>query len=212
MVEFSEEQKNIAKALLENPKTLEELREQLKIDAGTLSKELGGLIKLRVVERKDEKYKLIDLVEKAVKGESSKPIEGKFQAHFMIESASQDKESLEKQVKILEGKIKKENVRVDELKVLDAIENQGVYNASIETTISTDKFSDLVDFVISYGPSAVEVFKPRSAEFKTKELQDMLQKVSSAVYYYTTLIVQLKYAQLMKRMQQKQQQEQPKQN
>lgn len=207
MVEYTENQQKIAKSLLEEPKTIEQLREQLGLDASTLNKELAELLKLRVIERKEEKYKLIDIVEKAVKGATSKPIEGKFQTHFIIEATSQDKESVEKQLSLLEEKIKKENVRVDELKKLDAIENKGFYNAYIETTISTDSLFDMISFIINYGPSSVEVIKPKSIELKAKQLQDIQQEISSAVYYYTTLIIQLKYARLMKNMQQKQQQE-----
>ena len=207
MVEYTAEQQKIAKLLLEKPRTLEELRESLGLDASSLNKELSGLIKLRVIERKEEKYKLIDIVEKAVKGASSKPIEGKFQTHFIIEATSQDKESVEKQLGLLEEKIKKENVRVDDLKRLEAIENQGFYNAYIEVTISADTLFDMIGFIINYGPSSVEVIKPKSIELTAKQLQDIQQQISSAVYYYTTLIIQLKYAQLTKRMMEKQQQE-----
>ncbi len=206
MVEYSEVQQKIAKSLLESPKTLEELREELGVSASELNEELAGLLKLRVVERKEDKYKLIDLVEKAVKGAANKPIEGKFQAYFIIEATSLDKESLEKQLGLLEEKIKKENVRVDEIKRLDAIENKGVYNAYIETTISADSLFDMINFVINYGPTSVEVIKPKTEELNTRQIQEILQQVSSAVYYYTTLIIQLKHAQLVKKMLEKQQQ------
>ena len=206
MVEYSEEQQRIAKSLLQSPKTLEELRDELGIDASTLNQELAGLLKLRVVERIDEKYKLIDLVEKAVKGQPAKPIEGKFQTHFIIEATSLDKEALEKQLGLLEDKIKKENVRIDEIQRMDAIENKGVYNAYIDVTISTDSLYDMVAFIINYGPTSVEVLKPKSTELTTKQMQEIMQQVSSAVYYYTSLIIQLKHAQLVKKMREKQQQ------
>jgi len=206
MVEYTEEQQKIAKSLLQSPKTLEELREHLGIDASVLNQELAGLLKLKVVERIDEKYKLIDLVEKAVKGKSVTSIEGKFQAHFIIEATSLDKEALEKQLGILEDKIKKEKVKIDEIQRMNAIENKGVYNAYIEVTISTDSFYDLVYFIINYGPTSVEVLKPKTAELTTKQMQEILQQMSSAVYYYTSLIIQLKHAQLVKKMREKQQQ------
>ena len=199
---YSEEQQKIAKILLEGPKTLDQLREASGLDAKQLNEELKGLLKLKVVERKEDEYKLIDLVEKAVRGETG-PIEGVFQSNLIIEATSKDKESVEKQLGILEDKIKKERVKIDFFEKKDVNENDGYFNAFIELTISVDSLLDLVMFIISYGPSSVEFVKPKKVELNQNEVQEILHQISSAVYYYTSLIIQLKYADLYKEKQKK---------
>ena len=200
---YSEEQQKIAKILLEGPKTLEELREASGLDAIQLNEELKELLKIKVVERKEDEYKLIDLVEKAVKGQAG-PIEGNFQVNMIIEATSKDKESVEKQLQLMEDKIKKERVIIDSIKKMEAIENQGYYNAYLELTISVSSFLDLVLFIISYGPSSIEIIKPKKTELTQNEMQEILHQMSSAVYYYTSLIIQLRYADLVKKAQEEQ--------
>ena len=113
------------------------------------------------------------------------------------------KETPEKDV-VDKDKIKKERVRIDSIKRMEAIENQGYYNSYLELTVSVDSFIDMVLFIISYGPSSIELIKPQKTELSQNEMQEILHQMSSAVYYYTSLIIQLRYADLVKKAKEEQ--------
>ena len=62
----------------------------------------------------------------------------------------------------------------------------------------------MVMFIISYGPSSIELIKPKKTELTQNEMQEILHQMSSAVYYYTSLIIQLRYADLVKKAKEEQ--------
>lgn len=197
MVEYTDEQLKIARTLLEEPKTIEELRKELDIDAKQLNEELKEMINLKVVELKNDKYKLIDYIEGQTKKEE---VEGKYTIRFMIEGSSKNKEAVEAEMDKLMKKIKDEPYKKlklrkesPEKKTIEKNgEKQETYSAFIETEVSTPKLSDIVYLIVNYGPSSVEVLEPESTEVKIDELQKSLNNMASGIHYYIGLILQLK--------------------
>ncbi len=199
---FSEQQQDIAKALKESPKTIEQLREELGINARELNEELKKLINMKLVERKEEKYKLIDYIEQKLgsnrKEEYDEP-EGAYIANMIIEGTSEDKETLKKEMDVLEERIKKEPFKIlhferSEPEEIEVEEEKKANSEFIEVKVTTPKVSDMIYLAINYGPSSIEILEPDTTEIKMDQLQNILNDVASGVHYYTSIILQQRQA------------------
>ena len=98
----------------------------------------------------------------------------------------------------LEEKLKKEPYKIleHERAGIKTEENEEGKTESastfMETKITVPKFTDMLYLVMNYGPSSVEVLEPEKTELTMEELQSALNDLSSAVHYYTSLVVQLR--------------------
>ena len=116
MVSFSSEQQKIARSLLKKEKTIEELREELGVPANRLNEELKTLIQMKLVEKAgNNKYKLIDYVLKGVTM-PKKEAEGKYRVNMIVEGLSSDENALDKEMEVLEKKLKSEKYQLPSLK------------------------------------------------------------------------------------------------
>jgi len=197
MVEYTEDQQKVAKHLLDGPKTIEELRKELDLSANTLNSALKELLKLKVVEREDSKYKLIDYITKKVKGgekmeEKDIDFRGKYRVKMIIEALSQDKEALQRQCDILENKIsKEEKISVIDFEKGEILKQEENYTAFFDIEIETKTFKDVIHMIINYGPSSVELIEPEKLELNLNQSQELLNEISSAVHYYVAFILGL---------------------
>jgi hypothetical protein len=196
MVTFSAEQQKIARALLKKEKTLEELRGELDLPAGRLNDELKSLIQLKLVEKTDSnKYKLIDYVLRGVTM-SKKQKEGAYKVNMIIEGLSANDKALEKEMEILENKLKNEEYTILKFEKSDVSKEKDNYTQFFNTDISVPDFSDLIYLIIQYGPSSVELLEPNDVRLDLSQAQEVLNEVASAVHYYVSFILQLKYKEL----------------
>ncbi len=195
MVEYSEEQKRIAKLLLEKPMTLEELREKSGLSASAVNDALAGLVKLRVVERVENKYKLIDLIEKKLKPQ----VEDNVRAVLIIEGISPEKEALEKQMALLEDKIKLEPMKIIRFEKGEVEKQDEDYSSFFEIEAWFSSLEDLFKVIINYGPSSVHLLEPKSFSLKANEAQSLVNTVVSAVHYYTSLIIMQKFKEYLQK-------------
>ncbi|MEM0372446.1 MAG: hypothetical protein QXO69_01195 [archaeon] len=200
MVDFSQEEQKIAKLLLAHPKTAEELRKESSLTLPQVNEALKKLIKLRLVERtEDEKYKLVSIVEQGVRGKSAGEVIDNYRVKLTIEALSQSKEALEKQMELLESKLRSERVRVHSLERASAEQQGENFTSFISLDCSATSFSDVINLIINYGPSSIELVKPKEVRLSLSEAQEALNEVASAVHYYISLILSLKYAELMQK-------------
>ena len=195
MVEYSKEEQLIARTLLEKPKTVEQLREELGMPISRVNEALAKLIKLRVVERTDDCYKLISAVEKQLKGFQGE-INEVFRVRMNIEALSESQEALEKQMEVLENRLKAEKIKIVDF--FKAIPNKQENNFSsyIDVEFYASSLQDVLGVIINFGPSSVEVIEPKETKLSMKETQDVMNEVMSAVHYYISLILSLKYKEL----------------
>lgn len=196
MVKYTENQQKIAKTLLEEPMSIDELRKEMDLNAKQLNEELKEMINLGVVERKDDEYKLINFIEHKM-GKGPK-LEGEYVARFIIEASSKSEEAVEKQMDKLEQSLKKEPYKLLEFERAEVEKEENdegegeTATTFIETEVTVPKFTDLLYLVVNYGPSSVEVLEPDEINLTVEELQKSLNDLSSAIHYYTGLILQLK--------------------
>lgn len=199
MTRFSKDQQQIAKVLSEEPKTIEELREDedLGLDAKQLNEELKKLIDLDLVERKGEKYKLMEYIEDRL-GEQGNKKEGDYLIRMIIEGTSENEESLSKEMDKLEEKVKGEPFKIVNFERSDTHTEEGKEKKTssqfLEVEMSTPKLSDIIYLVMNYGPSSVELLEPDTTELKMEELQTILNDVASGVHYYVSIILQQQQA------------------
>lgn len=197
MTQFSEKQQEIAKKLSKQPMTIEELREDLDINAKELNEELKKLIDMDLVERKGEKYKLMEYIENKL-GEQRNKKEGDYVIRMIVEGTSEDEVGLSKEMDKLEEKVKNEPFKIIEFERSDTHteedEEKKTCSEFIEVEMSTPKMSDIIYLVMNYGPSSVEVLEPDTTELKIEELQNILNDVASGVHYYVSIILQQQQA------------------
>lgn len=200
MVEYSEEEQKISRLLLKEPKTIEEIREESGISAGDVNKALKKLLKLKVVERVDSKYKLINYVVRGVmkgsKSEKSEPEKavdshGKYRIKMIVENASPNKEALDKSAKELEQKFKNEKFEIVNFEGSEIKKQDDNYNVFFEAEVVVPDFKDVIYLIFSYGPTFVEMLEPQKIELNVSESQEALNEVASIVNYYVSFIFQL---------------------
>lgn len=196
MVTFSPEQQKIARSLLKKEKTVEELREELNIPANKLNEELKVLIKLRLVEKtENNKYKLIDYVLKGV-NMPKKEVEGQYKVNMIIEGLSTNEKALEKEMEVLEKKLKNEKYAILKFEKSDIAKEKDNYTQFFNVDVSVPEFSDIVYLIIQYGPSSVELLEPTEVRLDLTQVQEVLNEIASAVHYYVSFILQLKHKEL----------------
>lgn len=200
---YSDDQKAIARSLLGKPKTLEELRDELGVPANALLEALKGMIKLGVIEKAGTtgKYKLIDQVltgvgQKKVRGGETTEArdegeaKGPFKVKMIIEGASRTKDALEFQMAEIEKKLRKEKVQFGKFDRSSVEEQEGNFTMFIDTEIFASSLKSVVNLIINYGPTYVELLEPKKVELSMSETQETMNLVVQAVHYYVNLILQ----------------------
>jgi len=194
MVEYTKNQLQIAASLVKSSKTMEELREELDMPMGVLENELAGLIKLKVVEQSGypTKYSVVEMVRRGIMGEND-TTEKPFTAHAIIEGQSRNKEELVKATKNLIEKLKTDKlVAIADLKEDEIVEGGGYFTTNFEVNIATKTFEDMMYFVLSYGPTSVELTGPKEFDIKLDEAQGIVMDVATTIHSYIGMIAQLK--------------------
>ncbi len=199
MVAFSPEQQKIARSLLKREKTLEELRNELALPANKLNEELKSLIQMKLIEKSgDNRYKLVDYVLRGVTMPQKKT-EGAFKINMIIEGLSSDKIALDKEMEILEKKIKGEKYTLLKFEKSDIGQEKDNYTQFLNVDVSVPEFSDIIYLIVQYGPSCVELLEPTEVKMDLSRAQEVLNEVASAVHYYVSFILQLKHNELGKK-------------
>ncbi|MCD6368063.1 MAG: hypothetical protein J7L45_03195 [Candidatus Aenigmarchaeota archaeon] len=111
----------------------------------------------------------------------------------MIEVMAVGKDVTEEALKEHVKKIKKEKwIKIYKEKFEPAVEtgnkikDKDVYTQVVELEFIVKGFKELVDFVILYGPSALEVLEPEKIEIKMGEAQETLNRIATVLHNLTT--------------------------
>jgi hypothetical protein len=193
MPRFNESQKKIAVILLHEPKTAEELREQLNIPYNKLMKELKAMLKLEVISKKGypTKYHLKKEIQEAVRKRRmiAETDKNKLRLRINVEVQAIEENLLKKQLKEIQEAIRKE----EDFTIYDIIEAKPIqqgehYSSYLDINLSVKDFHALMKLMFLYGPTSVEVLKPEKLEFTAGELQDGLILISDIVHSYTEYI------------------------
>jgi hypothetical protein len=187
-------QREIARFLIKEPHTADELAEILDVPKDKAAEELEGMLTLGVLKKDGAgKYSLIEFITRGVevrKGMQAE--EGEFRLKLMVEGMGRTKDSVERQLKLLEKKLRAEPVKIVSLKCHDVIGEAEHFTGYVEAEISAKSMRELVAIIVAYGPSFVELLYPRKVEMKQSQAQGLLMDVVSAVHYYTALVLDAK--------------------
>ncbi len=193
---FTEEQKQIAVNLSRGEKTADELVKELEIPYDKLVAELKKMMKLKLVEAKDNppKYFLSKTILDGLKKrkEISENDEYKLKLKIIIEAIAFEKELLIKQLKSLEDSMKKEkNFTIYDSSIAEPLEDKETkkYSSYLEVILTVKDFKSLVRLMYFYGPSAIEVTKPPKWEIPLNDLQDGLVDMAQMIQSYNTYIL-----------------------
>ncbi len=189
-MKITETQANIARQLVEGPKSLNELAQALGLGKEELEKELEGLLKLGLVRKSKQGYRLAEAVRRGLtEGVELKPEDYKFRAYVMVEGVSEDKGKLEEMQKKVVERFKNDSYfQVIDLNVEETLENDGVFTSMFEAEVVAKGFEDLIYLVINYGPSSIELIEPGKFEMKASEAQGVLIDVANMVHAYSQVI------------------------
>ena len=194
MGRYTEEQKRIALLLMHEPKTIEQLNQQLTIPYDELTNQLKEMLKLGVVVKEGfpTQYRLKEeIAERARKrwelaGEDDNPVRVK----VTIEAQAVEKSGVEKALAEMEAALRKEpDMTVYECVLEKLIKSGEHYSSFLEVTISVKNFRALMKLLFFYGPSSLEVLKPDKWSISLDDLQDGLVDAANMVYGYNDYIV-----------------------
>ncbi len=194
MVKFSEEQKKIASSLFSSPKTVDELNSQLKIPFDELNSQLKHMLKLELVkvEGYPQKYKLAESVSKGLARRREIAEKDPFDLRIkaVIEFKAVEEEFLEKHMKDIEGKLRKDpNYTIYDIYKAKPEKLGGHYSAYFEVNLSAKDFTSIVKFMYFFGPSSVEVIKPSKVVLSMDDLQDALGEMAEMIQSYNAAML-----------------------
>jgi len=195
---FSEEQKLIAVKLSRGAKTADELVKEIEMPYDKLVLELKKMIKLKLIESKDNppKYVLSKEIQENLnkRKEVSEHDSFKLKLRILIEAISMEEELLKKQLQSIEDSMKKEkSFNVYDSFIEEAVEDKETnrYSSFLEATLSVKDFKALVRLMYFYGPSSVEIIKPAKLEIDLADLQDGLIDMAQMILAYNSQILEM---------------------
>ncbi|MCD6247258.1 MAG: hypothetical protein J7J87_02380 [Candidatus Diapherotrites archaeon] len=191
MALFNWLQKKIAYALLEGPKSIEQLSKILAENPFEIEKALKQMLELKVVNESAGLFSLSEEVKKGLKErrEAREKAKPKLDIQAYIEVTSISEKKLKAQLETIEKRLKNDpSLVVYSLHVAEPVKQKEEYSAYIELTAGFRDFLSLVRFMYFYGPSTVEVVKPAKAEFTAYELQEGLNEMAELIFKYNTYV------------------------
>lgn len=190
MDKFSSEQKRIAIALLHGgPQTIEELNSSVGLPFDVLFRELKGLVKLKllVVEGYPLKYALKKEIaaELQRRKELSLDDENPIRLKVVIDVQAIVEEVAQKSLAEVEKALRAEKeFTVYDIFTAKPISHGETVTSYLEADISVKDFKSLVRLMYFFGPTSVEVVKPRKLELSIDDLQEGLMDMAEMIQAY----------------------------
>ncbi len=183
--------RKIGVSLYHGPKTVEELAEDIGEDIKDVMEALKELVEMKLVIKKGypPKYELAPHIRDAIEVEE---IEGLL-FHTVVEVSAVDRETLERALKDIVEKMKKEKrmeVRRAEVSSIERGED-GYYYAHIDANIVFYGLEPLVYFIFFYGPSVMELLSTNDMKVTPSDLQGAVNIATTMVQGYVMYITKL---------------------
>lgn len=197
MAQLSELQKRIGSHLQHRPGTMEEMQASLKIGSSELSAELKQMLKLELIEKLPGfpiKYALKKGISSELERRKSIEVEdpNKLRLKIIIEVQAIEESLVKKQIDdIAKGLRREENFTIYALDSAEIIKEGEHYSSYLEVNLTVKNFKALVRLMFFYGPTSVEVIKPKEYKFSAADLQDALVDFAQMVHNYTEYITKL---------------------
>ena len=195
-MKFSELQKKIAIALINSPKTAEQLSKELNTNITSITDEIKLMMKLNLIEKTGfpTKYKLKDsiLVELQKRKEISAKDKYQLRLRAIIEIKAISEELLKKEMEKVKSLLQNEkDFTIYSIIEADPIKEAEHYSSYLDVNLSLKDFRAISKLLFFYGPSALEVLKPEKITFAADDLQDALVEMASYIQSYNQYIARL---------------------
>ncbi|HZX19847.1 MAG TPA: hypothetical protein VFF13_02435 [archaeon] len=189
MSKFTNTQKKIAVLLLNSPKTVDELNKQLNIPYDELNENLRQMLKLKLLkfEGYPQKYKLTENIVEAVRRrkeiQDKDPFELRLKA--IIEFKAVEESFLDKHMSEIQEKINSEkDFTIYDVFKAEPEQDGTQFTSYLELNLSAKDFTSLIRFMYFYGPTSIEVIKPKKVVLAMDDLQDALMEMAEMIQVY----------------------------
>lgn len=188
---ISETQRKIVVLLNSGSKTAEEITKQLDLGFDIVTKELNNMIKINIVKKTEDfptKYRLDDYILKELKKRKEIAEKDSFRLKVQmiidLEGLVDDivKIHLERMKELLE---KEPNITIYDIKTSEVIAQDNSYFGYLDVTFTAKDFRTLLNTIMYYTPSSIEVLSPTRFDVSMYELQDGLIELAQRVQMYT---------------------------
>ncbi len=195
-MKFSELQKKIAIALINSPKTAEQLSKELNTNITAITDEIKLMMKLNLIEKTGfpTKYKLKDSIlaelQKRKEISAKDPYQLRLRAIIEIKAISEEllKKEMEKVKSLLQNE---KDFTIYSVIEAEPIKEAEHYSSYLDVNLSLKDFRAISKLLFFYGPSALEVLKPEKITFAADDLQDALVEMASYIQSYNQYIARL---------------------
>lgn len=190
MEKFSPEQKRIAHAMFRGgPKTIEELHKGLGLSFDVLSKELKELLKMKlvVVEGYPSKYSLKKEILEELKRRKdlSEDDANQLRLRVIIDVQALVEEVATKSLNEVEKALQADSdFTIYELVKAQPIKKDETVTSYLEADLSVKDYKSLVKLMYFFGPTSVEVLKPKKLEISMSDLQEGLMDMAEMIQAY----------------------------
>ena len=190
-MKLTELQKRIGAALVDGPKTAEELAEELEVDLQDILEALKDLLLLKLVvkEGTPPRYALAPHVKEALRFEEKGIL-----LHSIIEVEAVEEDLLRKALEEIKENLESEKgfvVRHAAISDIEKDEETGTYFGHIDTTILFPGVEPLTYFLFYYGPTVVELLTTEKITIDPGDLQRAIIIAANMIHGYTTYISKL---------------------
>ena len=189
MGRFTDDQKRIAVALVNSPKTVEELNSQLGLPFTRLNDSLKQMLKLNLVkvEGYPQKYVLSAKVAEGVRRRKEIAEKDPFELRLKatIEIRAVEEVFLKKHMDEIAEKLRKDKtLNIYDIFRAKPLRDGGYFTSYFQVNLSAKDFSSIVRFMYFFGPSSVEVLKPAKVVLPMDDLQDALMEMAEMIQSY----------------------------
>ncbi len=195
-LKFTDTQKKLVQALLSSPASLELLAERTSISKTELQQELHFFQQLKMISLDASTHSYTLKPEIAQELKRRKAIENEddnaFRLSVIIEAQAIEESLLQKQLdKVLESLQKEPYFLIYAHSMAPIAKIEDRYSSFMDVNLSVRDFRALVRLMFFYGPTSIEVLKPKEIKFSLDDFQNGLVDMGEMVHGYAEYIMGL---------------------
>jgi len=191
LARFNYLQTKIAVALVKGGRGVSELGKMLGEPDTAIERELKEMEKHGLAAREGDFYALKPGIVKEIKRRKELEEQDFFKVRLkaFVEAQAVSEGEVSKLLAELKEKMEKDpDYKIYNTEDGAPAKQEGYYSGFVEVNFSAKDFNAMIKFVLVFGPSTIEVIKPRKAEFSAFELQEGLMDLTDWAYKYNSLI------------------------
>jgi hypothetical protein len=103
-------------------------------------------------------------------------------AQFIVEISGKPKEKVDQALEII-GKKLEENFKVQNIEIekSEPDENNVMFHGLIDVSIKFNEIKEILNFIIDYTPTSIEIIEPEELELNNSDLNEILNDLSNMI-------------------------------